>query len=234
MNLAAADFCRQELVLLELAPHGGRTLVTAAPGLDLGSFLLLLASLERNGLFTDDENLLVLHQIFMAAHDLRFHEILDLSLRLLSRVLVLESKRRGETVGKSDVEIDLVDAGVDNTTWEVIDSSARVEEGLGVLQLLLFVDDTRLITVMLGLGVVAGEAALLASLEVELDMAGMNLMVDLHVDLTSDGVAGLIEGELSLELDFAVLEVAPLVGEEKHLKKTRLNIIIITLLSNIF
>ena len=224
VDLSSADLSRHELILLELAPHSGVTLITAAPRLDVASLLLLLTHLEGNGLLTDDEDLLVLHQIVVARHDCRFHVVLDLSLRLLLRVLILECERRGNGVRKSDLEVDLVDAGVDDTTLEVKHSSARVEERLAVLTLLLPVDNAGLVTVLLCLGVVTDEATLFGAFEVELDVTSVDLVVDLHVNLASDGVAWLIERQLCLELNFTVLEVAPVVREEEH-RITRLNLI---------
>ena len=61
VDLPPAHLIRQELILLEPAPHGRHTLIEAAPRRDFPSLLVFFTHLEVNGLLTDDENLLVLH-----------------------------------------------------------------------------------------------------------------------------------------------------------------------------
>ena len=91
-----------------------------------------------------------------------------------------------------------------------------------VLQLLLLVHDPGLITVLLRLGVVTNEAALLLALKVELDVGGLHLMVNLHVDFASDSVAWLIERQLRLKLNFSGLMVAPFVREKEHRERAEI------------
>ena len=118
MDFTSAHLSRHELVLFKHAPHRRGALIAAAPGLDLASLLLFLTHLESNGLLTDDENLLVLHHIVLVVKDLGLDVVLDLGLRLFARVLVLESKRRGDAVGQGNLEVDLVDTRIDHSTRE--------------------------------------------------------------------------------------------------------------------
>ena len=59
--------------------------------------------------------------------------------------------------------------------------------------------------------VVANEAALFSSSNLELDVRGTNGLGDLHVDHSSDGVAWLIEWVLGLQLDSALGKPASVV-----------------------
>ena len=53
-----------------------------------------------------------------------------------------------------------------------------MEESLGMLQFLLLMHNTSLITVLFGLSVVTDESTLLRSLKVELDVSSLNLMIN--------------------------------------------------------
>mmetsp|Transcript_5387 Transcript_5387/g.7210 ORF Transcript_5387/g.7210 Transcript_5387/m.7210 type:complete len:307 (+) Transcript_5387:324-1244(+) len=211
VNLAAGELSWDELVLLEDTPHSGSALIAAAPSLDVAGLGLLLANLERNGLLADDEHLLVLHDIVAVVLKLGLNVILDLGLRLLARVLVLEVERRGDVVGQVELEVDLVEARLEHAINNGEHLVLLVKELLRVLAFLGLVHDSSLIAVMLRLRVVANEGALLATLELDLDVSGGDRGVDLEVDLAGDGVAGLVEGALSLQLDVASLELAPVV-----------------------
>ena len=155
-------------------------------------------------------------------HDLGLNVVLDLSFRFLTRMLVFEGKRGRDAMGQSDLEVNLVDAWVDDAAREVENARLGVEELFRVFQLLLLVHDTSLITVLLRFSVVTNEAALLLALKVELDVGGLHLMVNLHVDLAGDSVAWLIERQLCLELNLSVLRVAPFVREKEHRERAEI------------
>ena len=82
-----------------------------------------------------------------------------------------------------------------------------------MLELLLTMNCS--ITVLLR--VVANERALFATFELKLDMGSSYGCHDLNVDDACNLVSWLVEGILSLELDFALGELAPFILEEKHL-----------------
>ena len=138
--------------------------------------------------------------------------VLDLRLGLLSRLLVLELKRRGQFRRQLRREVHLVDAWLQDAALDVKDAVFILEELLAVLELLMTFD--RPVTVLLG--PVADEGALLATLELQLDMRRMDRLHDLHVEHAGHLVARLVEGVLSLQLDLALGELTPLILEEEH------------------
>ena len=212
MDRSSSDFIRQEHILVEDRSHGRRSLVDAAPRLDVAGLSLGFANFQLFRPLTDREHLLVLHAIFLVGSPKgRLDVVLDLSLGLLTLAVVLEVQGRGDTVWQLGLECDLVDARLEHAVDDIKDLIFELEESLAVLQLLVTVHGS--VTVLLG--PMADEGALLTTFDLQQDVRGLNSFHDLHVDNTIDSVAWLIEGVLRLELDLTLGEFTPTVGEEQ-------------------
>jgi len=199
-------------VLLEFGLHLGVTLTNAAPGGDLGGFFLGRVSHEVDGLLADGKHLLVLHVIFVVlCVDLNLDRVLDLCLRLGAVVLILEVHRGGNLFRKVQLEGNLVVARFEmGIVSEVEDLLFVFEEVLAhLVSLVTFVS-----VISLSFVPEASECGILLSLELKLDVLGLEGVVNLNVDLTVDGLSGLVEGELGLEHALATFEVGTTVAEK--------------------
>ena len=100
LDLTFSKLVWQENILIEYTRHGRGTLANAAPSLDLTSFRLSLTDDKIDGLLSDGKNLLILHIITtVGTMELHLNVVLDLGLRFLTSMLVLESQRRWNIAG---------------------------------------------------------------------------------------------------------------------------------------
>lgn len=135
------------------------------------------------------------------------HVVLDLRLGFLLAMVVLKIKRGWNVVGQLSLEINLVDAWLQNASHDIKDAVFVFQEFLAVLE---FFRVMLSITIM-SCGVVSSKTALLASLDLELDVRSLNGLHNLNINDTLDCVSWLIERISCLKLDFALGELAPLV-----------------------
>jgi len=151
-DLTFGDFVGQEHVLVKDGGHGGLSLVNAAPGLDVASLGLGFTDDHVDGLLTDDEHLLVLHVVMLVvAVEGGLDVVLDLGLRLLTRVLVLKVERRRDALGQSSLELNLVNTRLQHATLDVKDTVLVLKELFGMLHFLVSLDSACLVSVALSL-----------------------------------------------------------------------------------
>ncbi len=202
---------------MEHTRHGGGSLVNTAPSLDGASLALSVVHCEIDRLFANHKHLFILHLVVLVVClESGFDIVLDLSFGLLTLVFLLEIEGRGELLSQGGGEFDLVDAWLENATLDIEHAVLVLEELFAVLQLFVTFNHAGLITMLLRLVPEADKRALFATLEFELNVRGFDGLHDLNVNDTFDHVAGLVEGALGLQLDLALGEIAPGIGEEKH------------------
>ena len=137
----------------------------------------------------------------------RLNVVLDLGLGLLTRVLMFELEGGGNVVWELRLEVDLVDAWIENTALDIKHAVFVLEELFLVFKLIRVVHG---LVSVLG-RVVANETALLSTLDLKLDMRSIHWLHDLNVDHADDGVSWLVEGILGLNLDFTLGELSALI-----------------------
>jgi hypothetical protein len=132
-------------------------------------------------------------------------------------VCILELDGGWDCVWQDGLELNRVDAGLEHAVDNVKDAGSVLEELFRVFQQIRMVSCDSAIALSVLSGVVTNEGTLLTALDLKLDMRSFDSLHNLHVDDTGDSVARLIEWVLRLDLDFALREVCPFVGEEKHI-----------------
>ena len=137
----------------------------------------------------------------------RLNVVLDLGLGLLTRVLMFELEGGGNVVWELRLEVDLVDAWIENTALDIKHAVFVLEELFLVFKLIRVVHG---LVSVLG-RVVANETALLSTLDLKLNMRSLHWLHDLDVDHADDGVSWLVEGILGLNLDFTLGELSALI-----------------------
>ena len=105
------------------------------------------------------------------------------------------------------LEVDLVDAWIENTALDIKHAVFVLEELFLVFKLIRVVHG---LVSVLG-RVVANETALLSTLDLKLNMRSLHWLHDLNVDHADDGVSWLVEGILGLNLDFTLGELSALI-----------------------
>ena len=207
-DMAIGDLVGQEDVLFENRAHSAGALINATPSLNSASLRLGFTDNKVDRLLANDHDLLVLHRIMLVMSVQGcLHVVLDLGLGLFARVLVLEMEGRGNVMRQLSLELNLVDTWVENSTLDVKHAVLVLKEFLAVLKLVSVMD--RLVTILSC--VMADERALLATLDLELDVGGFNGFHNFEVNNTANGITWLVEGILRLELNFTLGELAPFV-----------------------
>lgn len=216
VDVALDGLVWQEDVLLKLRVHGGCTLVQAAACLDLADFLLFLTGLECDGWLADDQHLLVLHLIVgQRRAQRRLDGVLDLGLGLLAALLVFVVERRRNAHGKDELEADLRASGVDEAAWHSKDSLLVFKELPVAMNLLMTFD----LTVPILFHPVTNPLDFLLAFDFKFNVRSLDGLGYFDEDLSVDGIAGFVEGELSLKLHLASFKDATCVREVKHFKE---------------
>ena len=213
LDVTLSKFVRHEDILVENAAHRGGSLIDAAPSLDVASLRLSITRSEFDWLLADDKDLLVFHLIVLILSlKSGLDVVFDLGLWLFTAAFVLESKRRWNLFRELRREANLVDAWLEHAISNLEDWLLELKELFALLQLLMMMLN---LTIIIGSRPVADERALLATLDLKLDVGAGNSLHDFDVDETTDSVAWLIEGMVGLHLDLALREVAAFVVEEE-------------------
>ena len=209
-HLSLSNFIRHKDILIEDARHGGGALVDAAPSLYVASFGLSFTDNEIDGLFTDDQHLLVLHLVrVVVSVEGSLDVVLHLGLGLLTGVLMFEVKRGGDVVGQLSHELNRVDAWVQHTSLNIKHSVLVLKELLFVLQFLMALNPTCVIAFAFALLPEADERVLFSTFDFKLNVRGLDSLSDLNVNETLHSVSGFIERVSGLELDVTLGELAP-------------------------
>lgn len=118
MNHCFCKFLWSINVLLEGWPHGGDTLIDAAPCSNLWCFLLLLTDFELFARFSDCENLLIFHVLrtFLGEEDC-LNEVLYFCLWSFACGFVVNVHRGRQTHRELERKVNLVTSGVQHTVY---------------------------------------------------------------------------------------------------------------------
>jgi len=214
MDHGFGNFLRRVNILFEVGPHGGDTLVNAAPSLDDRLLVLRFVLLEGKWRLADGKHLLVLH-ILASVSRLQncLAVVLYLGLWALSCVSVLEVDRAGNFQWQNELEADRVAARLKATALNRENWLLVMSEKVLVLNALRVLDGAGWVIVSLS-GPESGEGAFLFALDFDFDARCEARLHNVEVDFTVDGVSGLVEGELCLDLDSALGVVGSRVAED--------------------
>ena len=203
-------------VFLVGGPHSGLALIDAAPGRDLRLLMLVLVHPKLNLLLTNHQHLLVLHLVAVVVRvQGRLYVVLSLGLWVLTLAFVLEVHAGGHIWRQLESKGHLVGSRVEPAAVLASD----LEHGdLDVGELVLVLDAfgalTELFTVLLLPE--TRKRRLFLAFDLHFYEAGGQGLKHINEDFTLDSVAGLIEGELSLNLETALGEIASGVREVEH------------------
>jgi len=124
-------------VLFEVGPHGGDTLVNAAPSLDDRLLVLSLVLLELKWGLADGKHLLVLHVLAaVSRNEDGLSVVLYLGLWALSHISVLEVNGAGDFHWQHELEADGVAARLQHAALDRENGLLVVRKSVGVLNAL--------------------------------------------------------------------------------------------------
>ena len=113
-------------------------------------------------------------------------------------MLFFEGKRRRDTIGKSNLEINLVDAWLNVAALDLENILFNFQKCLRMLKFFLLMLDSCCITVLVSLGPVANETAFFTAFELKFNMRSLDSVVNLKIYLAGHLITRLIEWVLSL------------------------------------